>query len=466
MGAEEIAHQIRKKNISSCEAVTAFVERHAEVDDAVGSFADMFEEAAFAQAQEADRDIQRDEPHGPLHGVPVTVKANVDVKGHPTTHGVNLLANNVQTENSAVVRNLLRAGAILLGRCNTSEFALRLHTESEAYGATINPWKTNLTPGGSSGGSAAALITGQCPLSHGNDFGGSLRYPAQCCGIVTIRPTFGRVSNYNPSNFSNMPLAVQLMAVQGPMGRNVVDVKLGLSVLSGECKEDPTWVPARQLERERCRPLKVAVSYDPAMRGDVDTHTLDGLIKAADILEKNGCIVEQVDPPDIMRAFDLFMDIVMNEIRSSFGEAMGVLKGDALKALECLIEGKTAHSSDEFLDALKGRSGLMRKWSEFFGRYDLILGPVACRIPFEVGADARSPDATAKIFESLRLSVACNLLGLPALVLPIGVEDGLPQAVQLIGRWHGESSCFEAAAILEAACGSIAPIDPAGINLH
>src|SRR5204863_6281537 len=179
-----------------------------------------------------------------LRGVPVTIKENVAQEGPATGSGVGGCKDVIATRDRAPVASWKRAGAIIVGRTNTPAFSLRWHTDNDLRGRTFNPWHRDRTPGGSSGGAASALAVGIAPLAHGNDLGGSVRYPAYCCGVAGIRPTLGRLAAYNATVTEERPVGMQLMSVQGPLARRVADVRLGLAAMSARDPRDPWWAPA------------------------------------------------------------------------------------------------------------------------------------------------------------------------------------------------------------------------------
>src|SRR3954470_5816673 len=238
LSAARQAAAIRARELSSREVVTAHLERIEAVNPAVNALRVVLAEQALAAAAGADSTT----PDGPLHGVPVSVKENVDVAGTETSWGV--LEGAIAPLDAPVVANLRRAGAIVLGRGNMADFALRWHTESALAGATINPRDPAITPGGSSGGEAAALATGMVGLAVGNDLGGSLRFPSQCCGTVALKPSFGRVPDAGLIPTSENPLSIQQFNVQGPMARTVEDLRIGLEVMSAPSPRDPWHTPA------------------------------------------------------------------------------------------------------------------------------------------------------------------------------------------------------------------------------
>ena len=210
----------------------------------------------------ADDARRRGDVLGPLHGVPVTVKVNVDTKGRATTNGVVAFKDNVATEDSPVVANLRKAGALIIGRTNTPAFSVRWFTENDLHGRTLNPWSREHTPGGSSGGASSAVAAGMGAIAHGNDLAGSVRYPAYCTGVVGLRPSFGRVPAFLPSAKEERPLSMAMMSVQGPLARNVADLRLALQAMSAGDARDPWWVPAPLSGPALPRPLRVAMSVN------------------------------------------------------------------------------------------------------------------------------------------------------------------------------------------------------------
>src|SRR5450759_4883431 len=231
--ASSLAKLIASKQVSSNDVVEAHLARIAEVNPKVNAIVRVLADEARAAAAIADQVVASGAPLGLLHGVPCTVKENIDVAGLPTTWGVPALAGAVVPLDAPVVQRMRAAGAIPIGRTNLPDMALRVSTDSSLYGITRNPWNAQRTAGGSSGGEAVALATGMSPIGLGNDLGGSLRNPANACGIASIRPSAGRVPDAGFVPSEDFLLAVQLMNVQGPMARRVADVRLGLQVLMG-----------------------------------------------------------------------------------------------------------------------------------------------------------------------------------------------------------------------------------------
>ena len=296
--AVDLAAAIRTRRISSREATRAVLDRLAAVNPALNAVTVLLADQALAAADRADEAVRRGEALGLLHGVPVTIKENVDQEGAATANGVPAFKDVIATTDSPPVANWKRAGAVIVGRTNTPAFSLRWDTDNDLRGRTFNPWNRRHTPGGSSGGAAASLAVGIAPLGHGNDLGGSIRYPAYCCGIVGIRPTLGRVPSYNQTAADERPPGTQLMSVQGPLARRVRDVRLGLAAMSARDPRDPWWAPAPLSGEPVARPIRVALTIDPAKQG-VHADVAAAVRTAGNALANAGYAVEEVEPPDV-----------------------------------------------------------------------------------------------------------------------------------------------------------------------
>jgi len=242
--AVELAAMIRDRKVSSREVVQAHLERVEAVNPYLNAIVRLLPDQALAAAEAAGRAVADGTRLGPLHGVPVTVKENIDLAGTPTTQGVPALAEAVAPVDAPQVERLRAAGAIPFGRTNLPDFSLRAHTDSALHGLTRNPWNPQRTPGGSSGGEAAALATGMSPLGLGNDLGGSLRNPAHCCGVASIKPSTGAVPRATVIPPEVWNISFQLMAVEGVMARRIADVRAGFTAIAGQHPRDPLSVPA------------------------------------------------------------------------------------------------------------------------------------------------------------------------------------------------------------------------------
>ena len=300
------------------EVITSVLSRVDARNPEINAIVSRCDREALTAARAADKQIKRGEPVGPLHGVPITIKINVDVRGQATTNGMAVFRELYAPDHSPVVKHLLDAGAILIGRTNAPELSMRATTDNPLYGRTLNPWHTDASPGGSSGGGGAAAASGFGPIHHGNDIGGSLRFPSFACGVSTVKPTLGRVPAYNPSMGGERGLLSQLMSVQGVMCREVRDVRLGLEVISGEDPRDPWWVPVPFVGPELPKPVKVALTRE-AHGYPMHPGISDGLDRAAGYLEDAGYAVEEVAVPPIDRPALFWFEVLFHEIETTLG---------------------------------------------------------------------------------------------------------------------------------------------------
>lgn len=459
LGVAELAQAIREKQVSSREVVQAHLDRITAVNGGLNAVTVVLHEEALRAAEEADQTLAKGAILGPLHGIPMTVKENIDLANSPTTSGVVALKDAIPPLEAPHVTQLKRAGAIPIGRTNLPDFGLRWYTDNALRGATKNPWNASRTPGGSSGGDAVALATGMTPLGLGNDYGGSLRYPSQCCGTTAIRPTFGRVTWASSLAPGEYPITIQLFAVQGPMARQVRDLRLALEVMSGPDARDPWWTPAPLTGPRMEQPIKVAVSVNPG-NGGVDSNVAAGVRKAAQLLAAAGYIVEEVDPPAIAEAANTWAQLVAADIRAVFLPAMkDIACPDALTFLDHFLGGMPESTLPSYIQALAERNRIARAWSQFAQKYPLILGPVSTIQPFPIGYDLAGQAQVQDLLHTMRLVVSVNLLGLPSVATPIGMADGLPQGVQIIGARYREDLCLDAAEAIERQAGGLTPLD-------
>jgi amidase len=308
MSATDLAGAIRSRQASSQEVIEAHLRRIEAVNPAVNAVTVVLAEQALDAAKAADRAVAGGGDLPPLHGVPFTVKENVDLAGTPTTQGIKALAGAYPRLDAPDVGRVRAAGAIPIGHTNRPS-AVRWHTDSELWGATVNPWDRSRTPGASSGGEAAALATGMTPLGLGNDGLGSLRWPAQCCGISALKPTLGRIPHATTIEPVDVPIGVQLTAVEGPLARRVADLRAAFEVMAGPSWRDPWTVPAPLRGPEPAKPVRVALVADPAGQGTAQ-QVRDGVRKTARALDDAGYIVDEVEPPSIDVAAKTLLDML------------------------------------------------------------------------------------------------------------------------------------------------------------
>ena len=451
--ASQTASAVRAGEISCTEAVAAAVERLQTVNAGVNAVTLDLSEQAIESARRADDALRGGDDLGPLHGVPITIKENVDQKGLPTPNGVSALADVIAPDDSPVVANLERAGAIVVGRTNTPEFSLRFFTDNVLRGPTNNPWKTGLTPGGSSGGAAAAVVLGIGDIAHGNDLGGSLRYPAYACGVTTIRPTLGRVPAFNPSSLDERPPAIQLMSVQGPIAREVKDVELALTAMSSGDHRDPWWVPAPLSAPPPASPTRVALIKSPAGFTPHPAVT-ESLEAAAAHLSDAGYAVEESEPPNLAAIADCWRTLLVSELRMLMEPAIREHGSEQINEVYdsyCACMGEP--SLEHYMRALTARLGFLRAWSMFLEDCPLVLMPVSLAPPLPQGEDLKGPERMRLLMDEQATLYSINLLGLPAMTIPTGLHDQAPIGVQLIAGRFREGLCLAAAETIEQRVG-------------
>lgn len=459
LDAQAMAGRIRLREITVRALVESCLARLVATNPAINALTEVRTEEALRAADAADRTIAEGRPLGLLHGIPVTIKGNVDLAGWATVNGCAALRDNVVQTSSSCVQNWLDAGAIVIARSNTPEFCCRWETSNEVYGATRNPWDRARTPGGSSGGAAAALATGITPLAHGNDLGGSLRHPAQACGVTSIRPGLGRVPVWNPGAPAEAAIGVQLMGVEGALGRRIADLRLALRAMAGGDWHDPWWTPV-PLEDHAVEPATVALVTDPS-GGGVCAPVAAGVAQAGKLLEQAGYTVQAVEPPGIEEAADIWRIVCLGELLTQLEPAVRAICGESLqRAFECYRAALPDLSLDRYAAAFARRLQVLRQWLGFFRQHRLIVAPVGTELPLPTDGDIASPAAMAAVIHSFRMTVAVNALGLPAAVVPVGLYGGLPQVVQIIGPPFAELRCLAAAEAIERQAPMLTPIDP------
>ena len=381
--ATELAQRIARRQLSSAEVVDAHLARIDAVNPALNAVVRVLADEARAAAVRADQKLAAGEAIGPLHGVPFTVKENIDMAGLPTTWGVPALAQAVAPADAPVVERMRAAGAIPIARTNLPDMALRVHTDSSLHGLTRNPWHPGRTAGGSSGGEAAALASGMSPIGLGNDIGGSLRNPANACGIASIRPSAGRVPDAGYVPAEDRLLAVQLMNVQGPMARRVADVRLGLQVLMGAHPRDPWSIDSPFEGRALARPIRVAVLPEPP-GGGTDPKVAAVVRRAAQALADAGYVVEEACPPRYDDAIGCWRRLIMGDFGSVLALLSPMMGAEAMAFLNNFNEDIPPLADvAAFSQLMAERDGIARAWSTFMADRPLLLSPTWTQLPFE-----------------------------------------------------------------------------------
>jgi amidase len=459
-GASELAAMIRAKQVSSVEVIEAHLARIDAVNPAVNAVTEVLADQALAAARGADQMVAAGHPLGRLHGVPFTIKHNLDLAGSPTTQGVPALAEAVPPVDAPVVERMKAAGAVPLARTNLPDMGLRVHTESGLFGLTRNPWDPGRTAGGSSGGEAAALATGMSPIGLGNDIGGSLRNPATHCAVASLKPSAGVVPSCTLIPASEGPASFQLMPVDGPMARHVADVRLGLDVLAGRHPRDPYSVPVGPIPPlPDDRPVRVALLAEPP-GGSTDPAIAARVRAVGEALAAAGYDVVEAEPPRLVEVFDTWFEFIGADLQTMSPMIHPLLSDDANRFLDNLLEGRPPVDLAEYTRIMMARQALMRDWSVWFVEHDVLVTPTWTQLPFEHGFDIASVQSSLDTIEMIRCVTPANVLGLPSACVPAGDVDGLPVGVLVNADRFRDHLTLDVAQAIEDALGTSTPIDP------
>ena len=450
--AHELAALIRERKVSSREVVQAHLDRIAAVNDKVNAVTCTLAESALAAADRADAS----KTNRPFHGVPFTIKENIDCAGSVTTVGVPAFAGAVAGADAPVVARMKAAGAIPLARTNLPEMGLRISTDNPLRGRTYTPWDRTRTAGGSSGGEGAALATGMTPSGLGTDIGGSLRNPAYCCGITALKSTGGRIPLVMTVPASTQPLSFRLMAVEGPMARSVADLKIALRVLAGWHPQDPFSVPAA-LEGPPVAKKAALVTEMPF--STLPEATVAAIRQAGRALESAGWAVEEAAAPELARVNEIWAHVLNADVQHMLPQLEQVMTGPPLGMLRNMLRHYDP-ATKSIIEVFTERDRLAVAWSAFFEQYPIVIGPVWADLPFLHDEDVHPETGFETTLKRLQFITPANVLGLPSVALPMGVADGLPTGVQVYAERWREDVALEAAEVIEAAVGRITPIDP------
>jgi amidase len=460
LDAVELAALIRHGSASSREVTEAALLRAKSVNPLVNAATLILEREALAAADAADAARARGDTLGLLHGVPVTTKINVDQAGLPTDNGVPALRNLIAKEDSPIVANLKRAGAVIIARTNSPAFAMRGHTDNALHGATINPWNRAATPGGSSGGAGVAAAVGIGTISQGNDIGGSIRWPAYCNGVVGLRPSYGRVARTNASAPPGRPMSSQLMAVDGPLARTVRDAKLGFRVMAARDPRDNRWTPVPLELAPAARPIRVALvtrSDGPPVKPSVWA----AVRRAGGYLAEAGYKVEEVCPPDLHATSELWHAIGTTEQSHFLAPRLDESGDPGIRTfLNLWWEAKPPRDLAGYMHAFVERDALLHRWQMFFEQYPIVVMPSSTEAPIPAGIDVRDAAGARRMLDAIYFQLVLPVLGIPGLAVPVGMDGDLPMGVQLVAaRWR-EDLLFDAGEVIEAREGVRGPIDP------
>ena len=454
--ATELASMVRSGEISSRELVETSLARIEELNPKLNAFVEIDGERALATA---DRIKPGDER--PFAGVPIAIKNNRPVSGLKITIGCSLMGDYVADYDHSVVRRFKDAGFVIVGTTTLPEYGILPTSEARLFGATHNPWDLDRTPGGSSGGAAAAVASGMVPVAHGNDGGGSIRIPAACCGLVGLKPTRGRIS-------AAPELGDSSLGIDGVLSRNVADTAAILDVLEGYVPGDATWAPppsepfALASTREPGKLRIATTTLPPVMDAVVDPVCAQGVADAAELLRSLGHEVEEVDPPwQIPGVSDLFGAVFSIHVALQIVYS-GMLGGHEPTADDMEPMSWAIYSLAQSMNALQGKGleiqlqAFTRQLVEFLEPYDALLTPALAERPLPLGTlDTAAPDPMSTFTRSglfTPFTPVFNASGQPGISLPLYQgEDGLPLGVQIVGRPAGEGALLALASQMETA---------------
>ncbi|QPK89531.1 Asp-tRNA(Asn)/Glu-tRNA(Gln) amidotransferase subunit GatA [Bacillus velezensis] len=466
----ELKQMIHKKEIKISDLVDESYKRIASVDDKVQAFLQLDEERARAHAKELDEAVDGRSEHGLLFGMPIGVKDNIVTKGLRTTCSSKILENFDPIYDATVVERLQAAEAVTIGKLNMDEFAMGSSTENSAYKATKNPWNLDTVPGGSSGGSAAAVAAGEVPFSLGSDTGGSIRQPASFCGVVGLKPTYGRVSRYGLVAFASSLDQI------GPITRNVEDNAFLLQAISGPDKMDSTSANVEVPDflsslTGDIKGLKIAVPKEYLGEG-VGKEAKESVLAALKVLEDLGATWEEVSLPHSKYALATYYLLSSSEASANLARFDGIRYGYRSDNADNLIDlykqtrsegfgnevkrrimlGTFALSSGYYdayyKKAQKVRTLIKKDFEDVFEKYDVIVGPTTPTPAFKIGEKTSDP---LTMYANDILTIPVNLAGVPGISVPCGFADGLPLGLQIIGKHFDEGTVYRVAHAFEQA---------------
>jgi aspartyl-tRNA(Asn)/glutamyl-tRNA(Gln) amidotransferase subunit A len=466
LSALELGKKIKEKEISVSEAVKLQIDRIKEKDSEYNCYVSVLEDSALAEAAEVQKRIDSGElSNAPLAGVPVAVKDNICTKGIKTTCSSKILHNFLPPYNATVVEKLKAQGAVIIGKTNMDEFAMGSTTETSYFGITKNPRNTDYVPGGSSGGSAAAVAADEAFYALGSDTGGSIRQPSSFCGVTGIKPTYGTVSRYGLIAYASSLDQI------GPIGKNVADCAAALDIISGHDNKDSTSVPTNSYEYLKAldgdvKGMKIGIPKGYLGSGLSDEIKIS-ILNAAKELEKQGAILEEFDLEAVEYAIPAYYVIASAEASSNLSRYDGIKYGYRTPDFDGLQEVYKKTRSEGFGNEVKRRmmigafvlsSGyydayynkalrvkaiIKEGFDKAFEKYDILLGPTAPTTAPKIGGSLADP---LQMYLGDIYTVSVNLTGLPAISLPCGVDTkGLPIGLQLIGKHFGEKDILKAA---------------------
>lgn len=473
LSAVELGAKIKAGEFTAVEAAKAVFAQIEKKEDDLNCYVTLDKEGALEKAAQVQKKIEAGELTSPLAGVPVAIKDNMCTEGMLTTCSSRILGNFVPTYTAEAVLNLEKAGAVILGKTNMDEFAMGSTTETSAFGATKNPWDTEHVPGGSSGGSAAAVAAGECFYALGSDTGGSIRQPASYCGVVGMKPTYGTVSRYGLIAYGSSLDQI------GPLCKDVTDCATIMEAIASHDPKDSTSVERRDTDftsalKDDVKGMKIGIPKDYFGEG-LDADVKEKVLAAASVLKEKGAILEEFDLSLVEYAIPTYYTIAAAEASSNLERFDGVKYG--FRAEDCeelhqmykrsrsqgfgpevkrrIMLGSFVLSSGYYdayyLKALRVKALIKKAFDEAFAKYDMILGPCAPTTAPKIGSSLADP---IKMYLGDIYTISVNLAGLPGISLPCGTDkNGLPIGLQLIGDCFNEKKIIQAAYSYEQARG-------------
>lgn len=454
--AADLAALIRSGEVSALEAVRAAVERMHAVNPALNAVVTDLSASALERAAALDA---AKGPKGPLHGVPITIKINIDQKGEASSNGVVAFKDLIAPDDAPLVKNLLDAGAVVIGRTNVPEFSRRAETDNPLFGQTWNPWGRHVSPGGSSGGAGSAVAAGIGALAHGNDIGGSLRFPAAANGVATVKPGVGRVPVFNPSQTSERGILAQQMSAQGLLVRAARDLHLAMPPMIAPDARDPFHVPLPWRGPALEGPLKVGFSLEAP---DLPLHpeVEKALMAAKAALTEAGYVVEEVAPPSLREIAFEGRQALMTESYHLMAVDIATYGSPAIASVFEQNYRRTPRvEMAEMLRMLARRTYYARQWSVLMEEYPLFLSPFYPQPFYAPGRDVEGAEGLRETIGQGFWSTLGNYLGLPAGNLPAGLgafpEGPKPIGVQILGRRWREDLVVDAMVAIEDRLGTL-----------
>ncbi len=460
LSATQLAKGIKAREYTSEQVLDHFLKRARDLNPALNAIVILKEEEAREQAKAADRAAEQGQDLGPLHGVPMTIKETYEITGWPTTAGHKGYKDHISPRTAVAVQRLLDAGAVVFGKTNVPEFAGDLQSYNDIYGTTNNPWNTDLTPGGSSGGAAAALAAGLTPMELGSDIGGSIRTPAAFCGLYGLKTTHGLIPMRGHVPGAPGSLGNRDMGVAGPLARHLDDIEESLDVLAGPDENmAAAWsVNLPQPAKQSLSDYRFATWLDDDF-APVDKEVLNGLVGFCEALKDLGVTLEDAQPQDLTleKSHRLYYHLLGGVMGQGLPEPMRaklkpLAEGDGDDYRSRFARG-ALQSHSQWLNADEERVRLQRRWAALFQDYDLLICPVTNTLPFAHSQDVAAIDRTLTIngkqepyMDITVWAGVAGVVGLPAISFPVGFgADGLPRAAQIIGPAWSEKTLIQVA---------------------